>query len=173
MKIHLDGGAISKALVDTALLTAEERFHLSHCAQCREEIEKTASALNRIGRMAEKMAPGLIRKVRLPVKITETRSFYRGRLLNPVFMTAMAAVVILVVFQFRPAQMGPRVAESDEQLMKRVAELVQNPMSSAYQGITDVIDPTEEDDPTTFIVPEVEKGKDISINREENGVLPC
>lgn len=172
-KYHLDEKTLSLSLVDEGLLSDGERAHLSHCAECRSEKEKTERALSRLGGMAARMVPAATRKPQLPADLPFKRLFPRQGILKPVLGTAMVAVAMLVVLHFRPAPIEPTIAQSDDQFMIQIGKLVNNALSPAYQGITCVIDPSDEDDPTEFIVPEVPGGKDISTHQKNDGVIPC
>jgi hypothetical protein len=182
---HLDSDQLLRAVVSESDLARQLRKHLNHCTVCRQEVDRLAARFGAIGKMARDLSPDARGRVRLPDR---RRRFFIGRRigLRPALGMAVAMVLLLMIALYRPlgrhslptppvptviadAEQSP---EAETRLLVEIQDLLSNPLPEDYQRIIgeDSLFGIAED-PTDFIVPEVEgdTGEELGHARHSKG----
>ena len=178
---HLNQRAIAKSLVDETLLSTSQRAHLSRCAVCSAEREKTQREIARVGQLARQQVPGTTRRLRLPGDQDPGLS-RRWKLFKPALATVFAALTAVMIFWLQAPisslwtdqrHVASTRALSDDDLMEAVGSLVDNALPHHFQGIANAVDPRKEEDLTEFIVPLIGDGQKVSIQSKNRRLESC
>ncbi len=159
---HLNYDQLLMAVVEIDDLPDELKDHLEDCPRCRAQLQRTTARLESIGRIAARLAPEPSRTIRVHAR-RRVRRPSPGRMKS--FM-AIAVVAMLVVFvsiwskQFFGLS-GSRFTDGEQigQLIMDVNRLVENPLPEGYSNLVKVDEPMPLEDPTAFIVPDVDNSK--------------
>jgi hypothetical protein len=171
---HLTSDQLLQAVASESDLPRHLRTHLSQCTVCRQEVDRLSDRFSAIGKMARDISPDALGRVRLPER---RRRFFLGRRvgLRPALSMAVALVLLMMIVLYRPlghrsTPIPPATApavtataeqtlnpEAEARLFAEIQDLLHNPLPEDYRQLSG-----EEslfgiaEDPTYFIVPEVE-----------------
>lgn len=171
---HLNSDQLLQAVVGESDLPRDLRSHLTQCTACRQEVDRLSARFSAIGKMARDISPDALGRVRLPER---RRRFFLGRRvgLRPALSMAVALVLLMMILLYRPlghrstpipSATAPTVTATAEQtlnpeaearLFAEIQDLIHNPLPEEYRQLSgeDSLFGIPED-PTYFIVPEVE-----------------
>lgn len=178
--LHLDEDQLVKALVEEAELPLPLREHLSTCPQCRANKQMFEQDLARLGQMAERASPSLIRQVSLPVgESRHSTGWWWGWRTSLGAAAAAALVVILVwgvpILRNTPLGNGDMLAhemQEAEQFMTEIDLLVENALPPVYSDISAESNTGLDEEFIQFMVPSIEE-ESISYDSGKRGVLLC
>jgi hypothetical protein len=178
---HLDSDQLLKAVVSEGDLPRPLRAHLKQCLVCRQEVDRLAARFGAIGKMARDISPDALGRVRLPER---RRRFFLGRRigLRPALGMAVAMVLLMMMALYQPfghrssplpgipaekqtAELDLTLA-AEAQLFAEIQALLRNPLPDDYQQLSGedgglgVLD-----DPTDFIVPDLDEDQEAELSR--------
>jgi len=150
---HLSEEQILRSHVDEAMLTEEDRRHLSECAECRRAAAEIGGSLKAFTQLAERAAPKPFRKP--SILHGKNAVFSRTSQWRRPFLTGFATASLLVILSgivwhqsFRSDGMAQLHEEmiQDQLLIAEIDKLEENALPAIYVEISDGQDPDSETD---------------------------
>ena len=159
---HLNEESISLAVIDEEELGHEERQHLITCRICKTKVKQIKDELKGFGKNVLSSVPPSQKRVFLPPEEPAPAS-HKSSWLPTFGVTAMAGLVLFFYF-LSMESMSPRLTTyqsteillEDENLMKEISEMVENPFSETLYEITGDNGAFDEDF-LQFMVPEIQE----------------
>jgi len=174
---HVDEEQILKAIVDEGDLSEEARRHLAGCGDCRARLAHIRGQLSDFGRKAERYAPVMYRKVKVPRRAKRfLPSWLDFR--RPVTVGFALASVLLVIIGFNLFGTSPetrtamvyREMANDEKLISEITSLEDDALPQFYRDVSEGL---EGDDGETSLLrtgPGFGNGISLTITVEKDEV---